>query len=192
MEKLGQIGLTKKSLALLLASALILLFIFLFFILPTKSEISALQSKSKKLASKIEFHQSLQPLYSNLNKKTKTTNRRINTFKEFKKGFTPLHIENAAAKIETMAKAVGLTDALFFPVPMSLSGKKKKLLVEGSFRGNPLDFRIFFLKLIAWENFSNLEALEVFGRQSRTEYGIQFWLTIGSDNQKNNTSNHFN
>ncbi|MGM0760491.1 MAG: hypothetical protein ACQEUB_12405 [Thermodesulfobacteriota bacterium] len=97
--------------------------------------------------------------------------------------FVPLDIEDAGQELETMAQTAGLKQSTFSPVPKSLTDNKQELLLEGTLRGEHQDFRRFFLELIAWDNFSHLQLLEVFGRQESTEYELQIWLNIGSDSQ---------
>ncbi|MFO7802556.1 MAG: hypothetical protein R6U22_08380 [Desulfohalobiaceae bacterium] len=179
MDKLGQIGLTRKSLILLLASAVILAVITFFFILPVRSEIASLQTKAENLEAKIQDQEALQPLYAKLEKKLDQGFRQELDLEDFDKEFVSLDIEDAAQELETMAETAGLSQSTFSPVPNSLTENEQEILLEGDLEGEPQDFRRFLLKLIAWDNFSHLEVLEVFGRQDSTEYELQIWLNIG-------------
>lgn len=178
MDKLSQLGLTKKSLVLLITSALILVGIFFFFILPVTSEINSLHSDTKDLEAKIQAQEALQPLYAKLEKKLGQDFRQDLALEDLNKDAPSLSIENAAKELEALATTASLTEPSFSPVPNSLTDNRQELLLEGALRGEHQDFRNFLLKLIAWDHFSHLEILEILGRQDSTEYELQIWLNI--------------
>ena len=177
MNRWHELSANRRALGYILFSVIVLGAMFIGGIAPVKKETAEIEINAAGLEARIQKQKILQPIYLRLIE----TQQQINDLKEnlpddqWRNEFN-FDVNTSPGVLSDMASDAGVAETRFLPVPASVASDTNLLLIEGTLKGEYVDFRSFLINLANFPAFHSIESLVIRSTETVPEYSLRIWM----------------